>query len=264
MKKTLLSSFWLVMSSQAICSEEHSQIHDSVTSTNGNALLTIVFLDEAKSRFSDDEKHLIKDMIQCAEKEVRVLLPTLPEEIEVTAIIVDRNIDVVGGVSGRADAPGVVLIEFSRVFPGGISAAAQSALNLTIFHEFHHLNRGWTIQENKFGPGIPIAAVNEGLAAVFAEEYTGGYFEEAYSYPENAAEWLQEILALPVDADYSTWMMGEHPDGRNSIGYRVGRFIVHQAIKNSGQSVLELGHLAPEEILKLAQMPRPGEEHWVK
>lgn len=57
---------------------------------------------------------------------------------------------------------------------------------------------------------------NEGLATVFAEEYTGAYFDEAYSYPEDAATWLKEILALPVDADYSTWMMGEHPDGRNS------------------------------------------------
>jgi len=56
-----------------------------------------------------------------------------------------------------------------------------------------------------------------------------------------------------VDADYSTWMMGEHPDGRNSIGYRVGRYIVHQAIANSGKSILELSGLAPNEILRLAE-----------
>ena len=148
--------------------------------------------------------------------------------------------------------------KFSSVFPGGISAAAQSALSSTIFHEFHHLDRGWTIQGNKFGAGIPIAAVNEGLASVFAEEYTGVYFEAAFSYPENAAEWLEEILALPVDADYSTWMMGEHPDGRNSIGYRVGRYIVHQATANSGKSILELSSLAPKEILRLAETPPVG------
>jgi len=165
----------------------------------------------------------------------------------------DRDADIVGGVTGQAYAPGKVQIEFSSVFPGGISAAAQKALTSTVFHEFHHLDRGWTIQENKFGPGIPIAAVNEGLAAVFSEEYTGEYFEAAYAYPDDADKWLEEILALPRNADYSTWMMGVHPDGRNSIGYRVGRYIVHQASAHSGKSVLELSSLTPEEILRLAQ-----------
>ena len=114
------------------------------------------------------------------------------------------------------------------------------------------MDRGWTIQGNKFGAGIPIAAVNEGLASVFSEEYTGVYFEAAYSYPENAVEWLEEILALPEDVDYSTWMMGEHPDGRNSIGYRVGRYVIHQATAKSGKDILELSKLSPKEILELA------------
>jgi hypothetical protein len=50
-------------------------------------------------------------------------------------------------------------------------------------------------------------------------------------------------------------MMGEHPDGRNSIGYRVGRYIVHQATANSGKSILELSELTPDEILALAESP---------
>jgi uncharacterized protein YjaZ len=209
----------------------------------------------AETGFSDDEKQLITDLIRRAEQEVRALLPTLPDVIEVTAMVIDGNVDIVEGVTGRADAPGKVLIEISSVFPSGTTAAAQSALSSTIFHEFYHLGRGWTIQGNKFGPGIPIAAVNQGLASVFAEEYTGVYCEAAYSYPENAAEWLEEVLALPVDADYSTWMMGEHSDGRNPIGYRLGRYIVHQATTNSGKCVFELSTLAPEDILKLAEPP---------
>jgi hypothetical protein len=258
MKKILLVSLCLVLSSQAAGSDEYRQAQSSVTSLEGAGSLTIIYEGGAETGFSDDEKQLITDLVTHAEEEVRALLPTLPDAIEVTAVVIDRNVDVVGGVTGRADAPGKVLIEFSNVFPGGISAAAQGALSSTIFHEFHHLSRGWTIQGNKFGPGIPIAAVNEGLATVFAEEYTGVYYEEAYSYPEDAAEWLQEILALPVDADYSTWMMGEHPDGRNSIGYRIGRYIVHQATANSGKSILELSDLAPSEILRLAEIPALG------
>jgi len=258
MKKILLVSLWLGLLSQVSCSDEHLPAKSSGISLDGTGSLTIAYEDGEETGFSDDEKQLIADLVRDAEEEVRALLPTLPDVIAVTAMVIDRNVDIVGGVTGRANAPGRVQIEFSSVFPGGISAAAQIALSSTIFHEFHHLDRGWTIQGNKFGAGIPIAAVNEGLASVFAEEYTGVYFETAYSYPEDAAEWLEEILALPVDADYSTWMMGEHPDGRNSIGYRVGRYIVHQATANSGKNILELSRLAPREILRLAETPPVG------
>ena len=256
MKKILSTTLWLVLWSQASYSDEHRQTQSSDISLEGTGSLTIIYEGGADNGFSDDEKQLITNLLTHAEQEVRALLPTLPDAIEVTAMVIDRDVDIVGGATGRADAPGKVLIELSNVFPGGVSAAAQGGgLASTIFHEFHHLARGWTIQGNKFGPGIPIAAVNEGLATVFAEEYTGIYYEEVYSYPENAAAWLQEILALPVDADYSTWMMGQQPDGRKNIGYRVGRYIVHQATANSGKGILELSSLAPEEILKLAETP---------
>ena len=189
-----------------------------------------------------------------SERKVRSLLPNLPGEIEVKVVIIGRNTDIVGGVTGQAYAPGKVQIEISSVYPGGILAATRKSLASSIFHEFHHLARGWTIEGNRYGPGIPIAAVNEGLADIFTEEFTGVYFTEANSYPENADEWLSEILSLPLDADYGTWMF-QHPDGRTSIGYRVGRYIVHQAMANSGKGVLELGTLSPEAILDLAQAP---------
>ena len=254
-RKPLLASLWLALLSQPACSNEDRQAQSVDDSPEGGESLTIIFEGGPETGFSADEKRLIRDMVTAAEQEVRALLPALPDAIEVTAMAIDRNVDIVGGVTGRADAPGRVLIEISRVYPGGISAAAKAALPFTIFHEFHHLARGWTIQGNKFGPGIPVAAVNEGLATVFAEEYTGVYFEEVYSYPEDAGAWLQEILALPVDADYSVWMMGEHPDGRSSIGYRVGRYIVHRATANSGKSILELSNLNPDEVLGLVETP---------
>ena len=187
MKRILLLSLWLVLSSQASCSDEGRPPQSSDIASDSTDSLTITFMAGAETGFSDDEKQLITDLIRRAEQEVRALLPTLPDVIEVTAMVIDGNVDIVEGVTGRADAPGKVLIEISSVFPSGTTAAAQSALSSTIFHEFYHLGRGWTIQGNKFGPGIPIAAVNQGLASVFAEEYTGVYCEAAYSYPENAA-----------------------------------------------------------------------------
>ena len=252
MKKINLVTLWLAIVLCASCSDERRLTQSSGVPLDGPATLNIIFKGNDKSEFGDDEKQLIEDIITRSEREVRALLPTLPSEIEVTAVIIDRNIDRVGGVTGRANAPGKVQVSFSSVYPGGISAAAHKALAANIFHEFHHLCRGWTIQDNRFGPGIPIAAVNEGLADVFAEEYTGVFFPKSNSYPEHADEWLAELMSLPLDADYGEWMV-EHPDGRDSIGYRVGRYIIHQAIANSGKNILELSKLTPAELLKMAE-----------
>ncbi|HBZ38760.1 MAG TPA: hypothetical protein DEO59_09890 [Balneola sp.] len=59
-------------------------------------------------------------------------------------------------------------------------------------------------------------------------------------------------MALPLDANYAQWVMGEHPDGRNYIGYRAGNFLVRKAMNKSGKNILELSELMPEEIIKLA------------
>lgn len=231
-------------------SDERPSTNVSVLPGDADSSLTIRFFDDEAAAFNEDDIQLITGIIARAEKEVRAILPSLPDSIEVTVAVIDRNIDGVGCVTGRADAPGKVRFELSSTCPGGIRAAAQKALAANVFHEFHHLYRGWTIENNGFGPGIPVAAVNEGLADVFSETYTGVFFPEANSYPENADMWLAEIMALPLNADYGTWMFA-HPDGRDSIGYRVGRFIVHQAIENSGKDILELSTLAPEEIIAL-------------
>jgi hypothetical protein len=218
--------------------------------TNSSGL-TIIFQEEAHS-WTAKQKRLINRIIKKSEKEVRQLLPGLPENITVEVHIIDRDIDVVGGITGRTESnvPPLVIIEISKVFPGGITAAVDAALRPTLFHEFHHLSRGWAIKDNKYGPGISTAAVNEGLAVVFSEEYTQIKFE-ANAYPEEADSWVKEILPLPKDADYHKWMF-EHPDGRTSVGYRTGHFIIRQAMATSGKDVLELSKKEPEEILRLA------------
>ena len=86
-----------------LLSDEHRLPQSSGISLDGAGLLTIAYADE----------------------EVRALLPTLPVVIEITAMVVDRNVDIVGDGTGRDDAAAKVLIEISSVFPGGISAGAQ-------------------------------------------------------------------------------------------------------------------------------------------
>jgi uncharacterized protein YjaZ len=48
--------------------------------------------------------------------------------------------------------------------------------------------------------------------------------------------------------------MFTHTDGRKWIGYKVGTYIIDQAMKNSGKSVIELTQMECVDILKLAKV----------
>ncbi len=216
------------------------------------AKINVIFEETKGLSFIDSNKNTIEKIIRTSDRKVRMRLPSLSKEITVQVKLIDRNLDEVGGVTGRADTPNLVLIEISMTFPGGVRAAIDEGLASTVFHEFHHLVRGWTMQGNKFGPGIPIAAVNEGLATVFAEELSGKASDWA-SYPKNVDDWVKEILELPKNAPYSHWMMDKLEDGRKNVGYRAGRYIIHEAMSNSGKSIIELSDLVPYEILDLAK-----------
>jgi hypothetical protein len=212
-----------------------------------------VVFQEDSLRFTEPQKEFIREVIFNSEKEVRILLPELPDSIRVIVENVDWNLDVVGGVTGRTEtnSPPLVMIQISGKYVGGIIDSIHSALRATIFHEFHHLSRGWAIQDNKFSYGIPNAMVNEGLAVVFTELYTGN-IQEVNAYTDEADNWVKEILALPLDASYSDWVMGEHPDGRTYIGYRTGNYLARKAMNISGKNILELSKNRPEEIIRLA------------
>ena len=212
-----------------------------------------VVFQEDSLKFTESQKLFIHEVISNSEEEVRNLLPNLPDSIKVIVENVDWNLDIVKGVTGRTETnhPPLVLIQISNNYQGGIIDSVYQGIKSTIFHEFHHLSRGWAIQDNKFGPGISNAMVNEGLAVAFTEIYTGN-ITDVNSYPEEAENWVKEILVLPLDASYAQWVMGEHPDGRTYIGYRTGNFLARRAMNISGKSILELSNLMPNEIIKLA------------
>ena len=216
------------------------------------AKVDVVFQEDSL-KFTESQKVFIREVINNSEEEVRNLLPNLPDSIKVIVENVDWNLDIVNGVTGRTEtnSPPLVLVQISHNYKGGVIDSVYQGIKSTIFHEFHHLSRGWAIQDNKFSYGIPNAMVNEGLAVAFTEIYTGN-INEVNAYTDEADNWVKEILALPLDANYAEWVMGEHPDGRTYIGYRTGNFLVRKAMNNSGKSILELSNLMPNEIIKLA------------
>jgi len=212
-----------------------------------------VVFQEDSLRFTELQKAFIHEVISNSEEEVRDLLPKLPGSITVIVEAVDWDLDIVGGVTGRTETnnPPLVLVQISQNYMGGVIDSVYQGIESTIFHEFHHLSRGWAIQDNKFSYGIPNAMVNEGLAVAFTEIYTGNV-NEVNGYNDEADHWVREILALPLDASYSDWVMGEHPDGRTYIGYRTGNFLTRKAMTMSGKNILELSELNPDEIINLA------------
>lgn len=216
-----------------------------------NAGLDIRF-NQGVEGFTQTQKDIILNEVNNAEINIRKLLPDLPKEITVFFEITNKNFKSNGGINGRADrySPAEVFIEVSNVYPGGINEAINTALVPIIYHEFHHLTRGWAIKDNKYDLQIYVAAINEGLAIVFSENYTNTYFPWN-KYPNEIEQWVDEIISLPKNSNYSAWMF-QHPDGRIGVGYKAGNFIIRKAMDNSGKSILELSKLSPRKLLKLA------------
>ncbi|BBN82572.1 hypothetical protein PA25_25570 [Pseudoalteromonas sp. A25] len=211
----------------------------------------INFDSNAAQFISPQQKKMLTNTVYSVTKHSKTLLPQFPQHVTVNISLVDRDLDKVGGVSGIAQTPTSINLDIAKTYTKGMNEAIAKGLKNTLYHEYHHLARGWTIEGNKFGPGIAIAAVNEGLATVFADKYSGVQ-DSWLNYPSTTSEWVKEIINLPDNAPYDIWMMGKHPDGRENIGYKAGTYIVQQAIKNARLSVLELSELSPFEILDLS------------
>ena len=244
-KMNILRSLILIIPVLCIISCNTNSKKSSITNVD------VVFQEDSLT-FTESQKVFIREVISNTEEEVRNLLPNLPDSIQVIVENVDWNLDIVSGVTGRTETnhPPLVLVQISNNYQGGVIDSVYQGIKSTIFHEFHHLSRGWAIQDNKFSYGIPNAMVNEGLAVAFTEIYTGN-INEVNAYTEEADHWVKEILALPLDASYSDWVMGEHPDGRTYIGYRAGNYLIHKTIEKSKMTILELSELSPNNILKL-------------
>jgi uncharacterized protein YjaZ len=208
------------------------------------------FADGEGATFTDKQKSRIKDITKETIEKTRQSYPALSDNINFNILIIDRDLSTVNGTTGRADRKNEIEISLSSSYEGGIDQAIEDGLAVTLFHELHHTVRGWLIYENKFGQGIDIAAINEGLADVFAE-IQAGYPHGTFTGQPDFDAWTQEILALPKDANYGEWMF-QLPDGRTAVGYQTGAWLVKKAMTNSGKNILELSELSVSEIYQLA------------
>ncbi|NQZ05794.1 MAG: hypothetical protein HRT35_01405 [Algicola sp.] len=229
-----------------------------VASTNALAGNPVVKSAPATFKFNDNEQHKFLDQHKTAIKTIttdtlikmRKLMPTLASSIQFTINIIDRDLSMVNGTTGRADRPNEIEISLSSRYKGGLDQVIKDGFAVTLFHELHHTVRGWTIYGNKFDQGIDIATINEGLADVFAE-IQAGHPHGNYTDVVDFEAWTKEILALPKNANYGKWMFA-HPDGREAIGYRTGAYLVKKAMKASNKDILALSKMSIKAIYKLA------------
>lgn len=213
-------------------------------------MIVPLFLDTNDSRhFSKEARRAIEEVCAGAEPEIRAHLGELPRNIELacqtgTFVIPET------GEMGTAVAPNRVGWTVNANLPGGVPAIARAQLRFTLFHELHHLVRGWVMYGGAPRTSFMDGVVSEGLATVF-ERDIGGRKTPWGDYPEDVERWVVELLELPVYAPYNHWMF-DHPDGRRWIGYRAGTYIADQAILASGLSAVELVLVPTDEVLRMS------------
>ena len=211
--------------------------------------INVEFFDSKEYEFSDEEKKTIKAIAITAEKEIRNLLPQLPDII-LLSVMTGQDVIPTTGEVGLSMAPGYVRWIVNPKWKESVNEIAKASLRNTLFHECHHLGRGFVMYGGKPMTSLMDGVISEGLATVFERDASGSNPEWG-RYPAEVESWLNDLLQLPLSVPYEEWMIN-HPDGRSYIGYRVGTYIVDRAINNSGLSAAELVLTTTEEILKLS------------
>jgi len=215
--------------------------------------LVVEFVDSDAYAFGDEERRVIRAVATATVTEIASILPDTPERID---LVVQAGPQVIPetGDGGAALAPGRIGWTVDPDRPGGVLAIARARLRSTLFHEVHHLVRGWTIEAGTAGGRLIDAAASEGMATAF-ERDAAGWNPPWGDYPPEAGAWIEELLDVDGMASYATWMF-QHPDGRRWIGYRAGTWLADRAIAASGRSAAELVDTPTEEILDLAGVQR--------
>ena len=212
--------------------------------------LRVTFVDSEAHAFTAEERREIERIGRDALAEIAARLSGVPERIELMVEAGDAVIPETGD-GGLALAPGRIGWTVDPEREGGVLGVARARLRLTLFHEVHHLARGWTVQGGTVGNRMIDAAVSEGMATAF-ERDAAGYRPPWGEYPaEEAADWVDELLEAPGFEAYATYMF-QHPDGRRWIGYRAGTWLTDRAMAECGCSAADLVSTPTDEILELA------------
>ena len=192
---------------------------------------------------------VIREIAMATISEVSALLPALSDDIVLGVGSGDQVVPETGEV-GSSVEPGRIEWSADPSQPGGVEGVARRQLRPTLFHELHHQARDWVIRGGARPTSFIEASVCEGLATAFERDAAGRRPPWA-EYPTEVDHWVEELMALPMRADYAEWMF-RHPDGRRWIGYRAGTYIADRAMEASQMSAAGLATTPTAQVLELA------------
>lgn len=213
--------------------------------------LVVTFVESDRRALSAAEKEEIRAIADRAIGDAAERLPTLPDRIELEVVSGSAVIPGLGS-GGVALAPGRIQWTVDPDLDGGPIAIARAELRTTLFHESHHLARGWTVEGGTAGGRMIDAAVSEGMATAF-ERDAGGGDPPWGRYPADEVDgWVDELRAVTGGLEaYQTWMF-YHPDGRQWIGYRAGTYLTDRAMTACDCSAADLARTPTDRVLELA------------
>lgn len=206
---------------------------------------------EADGAIPDPVRLAIRAQCDVNEPALRDLLPALTDQVLLTVSSGRRVIPETGCVGSAQNLDEVHVI----IDPDRLESVVEHHFKAVLFHEFHHLVRGWVTTREAL-PSYLEAAICEGLATAFERDFAGSSPPWG-AYPHDVMSWVEEIAVLDNTAPYEQWMF-QHPDGRRWIGYRAGTFIVDEATNRSGLDAALLVTTPFLEVLALSGLGSVG------
>ncbi|MEI6751217.1 MAG: DUF2268 domain-containing putative Zn-dependent protease [Candidatus Saccharibacteria bacterium] len=194
--------------------------------------------------------------------ELEELLPTLRQDVT-TEFVYDLNI---AGMPDSTEDTYLMGVGGSTVTANRIKLAIDPSkintpgynelIKATFFHEHFHIARGYNHQDS-VGLSLLDTAIEEGSATKF-EMITVGSMPGwgKYQDRETMLERVNELKNSVVDehTDWSKWKFYDPETDRHWILYRVGAFIVDEALANGGLEIQDLAVMTREEILEKANL----------
>jgi uncharacterized protein YjaZ len=179
------------------------------------------------------------------------LLPKAPKDITFLVQAFNPNWDVIPeyGSGAYTKHERLILLSIDPGLPYGEEKQLEY-VRYAVFHEMNHASR---FNQGLYHPEFLDRCIFEGLATVFERDKAGA--EPLYGEydAEECRVWLEEIEAEFSD-DMNYEYMFQHKDGRKWIGYKVGTWIVDEALKHSKKNIMQLTELDCTEIRGLAKV----------
>lgn len=178
---------------------------------------------------------------------VRKLLKNVPSDV--TFVVHTNSYDCIPetGDGAYTQNSRLILLSIDMGLPYGEEKLIEQVRG-SIFHELNHAAR---FEQGIWHKAFMDRCLLEGLATVFERDYGGAKPLWGEYDADECRAWIEEIKDKFTEDQHYQYMF-RHEDGRRWIGYKVGTYLIDEAKKNSGKTVIELTKLDCKDILLLA------------